>query len=62
MLPVLHISHPVISPKMVIGCGHCKKLAPIYDQLAEVFRNEPNCVIAKLNGDIAKDVIKKYPS
>jgi len=39
-------------------CGHCKKLAPIYEQLSEIFRNEPDCLITKLDGDKAKTVVK----
>jgi len=42
-----------------LGCGHCQKLAPIYEQLAKNFASDPNCVIAKLDGDKAKDVIRK---
>jgi len=30
-------------------CGHCKKLAPIYDQLAEAFDKVPSVLIAKLD-------------
>lgn len=30
-------------------CGHCKKLAPIYDQLAEAFTQVPSVLIAKLD-------------
>jgi len=31
-------------------CGHCKTLAPIYEQLAEAVENVPNLVIAKMDG------------
>ncbi|KAJ1921713.1 hypothetical protein H4219_000446 [Mycoemilia scoparia] len=34
-------------------CGHCKKLAPIYAKLSEVFANEPSVVIA--NYDASED-------
>lgn len=30
-------------------CGHCKKLAPIYDQLAEAFDQVPSVLIAKID-------------
>jgi protein disulfide-isomerase A1 len=30
-------------------CGHCKKLAPIYDQLAEAFAQVPSVLIAKID-------------
>jgi len=30
-------------------CGHCKKLAPIYDELAKNLRHNKNLVIAKMD-------------
>jgi protein disulfide-isomerase A6 len=27
-------------------CGHCKKLAPVWELVAEAFKNEKNCVVA----------------
>ena len=24
------------------GCGHCKRLAPVYDRVGKAFRSEPN--------------------
>lgn len=30
-------------------CGHCKQLAPKYDQLAEELKNVPGLVIAKVD-------------
>jgi len=41
-------------------CGHCKKLAPIWDKLAAVFKNEPNVVIASLDADKHKDLGQKF--
>ncbi|CAI5483716.1 unnamed protein product [Closterium sp. Yama58-4] len=32
-------------------CGHCKQLAPVYEQVAEAFRLESNVVIAKVDAD-----------
>jgi protein disulfide-isomerase A1 len=37
-------------------CGHCKKLAPIYDELGKLFPSGSNVVIAKFNGD-ANDLL-----
>jgi len=33
-------------------CGHCKKLVPVYDQLAEHFKNDDDVVIAKLDATV----------
>lgn len=43
-------------------CGHCKNLAPIWDQLAQTFQNEPNCVIGQMDADnpANKEVAAKY--
>ncbi|GAB2270354.1 disulfide-isomerase [Dionaea muscipula] len=48
-------------------CGHCKKLAPILDEVAISFENDPDVVIAKLDGtanDIPQDTfeVKGYPT
>ena len=31
-------------------CGHCKKLAPIWEELAEKLASSPSVVIAKMDG------------
>jgi len=30
-------------------CGHCKKLAPVFDELGEHFQNDANVVVAKMD-------------
>ncbi|KAL0075431.1 thioredoxin-like protein [Phycomyces blakesleeanus] len=37
-------------------CGHCKTLAPIYEKVATIFANEPNCRVAKIDADVEKDI------
>jgi len=41
-------------------CGHCKKLAPDYEKVANAFRGEKNIVIAKVDADAHKEVGTKY--
>lgn len=48
-------------------CGHCKKLAPILDEVAVSFGGDENVIIAKIDAtanDIPKDVfdVKGYPT
>lgn len=42
-------------------CGHCKKLEPIYKDLAKKFRKEKNLVIAKMDAT-ANDAPDNYSS
>lgn len=42
-------------------CGHCKKLAPVYDELADSFQGAKSSVnIAKVDGDDQKALSTKY--
>lgn len=46
-------------------CGHCKKLAPIWDELALAFKGQPSVVIAKFDSTVneADGVsVKGYPT
>ncbi len=36
-------------------CGHCKKLAPVYDELGEKLREEPGVQVVKMDAT-ANDV------
>jgi len=41
-------------------CGHCKKLAPDYEKVANAFRNEKNVVVAKVDADAHKELGSKF--
>ncbi|CAI5496243.1 unnamed protein product [Closterium sp. Naga37s-1] len=41
-------------------CGHCKKLAPEYENFATAFKKTKSVVIAKVDCDEHKDVCSKY--
>ena len=44
-------------------CGHCKKLAPTYEELAESFQSrKESVVIAKVDADNNRDLGKKFGS
>lgn len=49
-----------ISVFLIIGCGHCKSLAPIYEKVAQAFQLEKDCVVANLDATTAEDVAGKY--
>jgi len=37
-------------------CGHCKKLAPIWEKLASIYKNEKDVVVASVDADKHKDL------
>jgi protein disulfide-isomerase A6 len=41
-------------------CGHCKRLTPIWEKLASIFKTEKDLVIANLDADAHKDIAAKY--
>ena len=41
-------------------CGHCKSLAPVYELLGTAFRNEDNCVVARVDADAHRDLGESY--
>lgn len=41
-------------------CGHCKRLAPTYDELGDSYATSKGINIAKVDGDAHKDLSSKY--
>jgi protein disulfide-isomerase A6 len=41
-------------------CGHCKNLAPIYEELANAFSREPSVLIAKVDATQEPDLASRY--
>ncbi|ETO11984.1 protein disulfide isomerase [Reticulomyxa filosa] len=53
---VTQMLHPIF-----LGlCGHCKSLAPIYEELALAFAGETSVVIAKVDATTEEEVASKY--
>jgi len=40
-------------------CGHCKQLAPVYEKVGTAFKDEPNCVVAKVDADNERSIAEK---
>ena len=62
---VIDSNHDVLMKFYAPWCGHCKKLAPIWEQLANDLKDVPNLVIAKFDAttnEVDGLEIRGYPS
>ena len=41
---------------IVVGCGHCKRLAPAYEEVGMAFDNHDSVLIAKVDADSERDL------
>lgn len=41
-------------------CGHCKALEPIWQKVADDFRDEQNCIVAKVDAGTYKDIGDRF--
>jgi len=41
-------------------CGHCKNLAPVWDELGEAMKNQKDVVIAKVDADAHRDLGTRF--
>ncbi len=56
-----------IMMSLPLGCGHCKRLAPAYEEVGQTFDNSDSVLIAKVDADSERALgtrfgVRGYPT
>ncbi|BBN14363.1 protein disulfide-isomerase A6 [Marchantia polymorpha subsp. ruderalis] len=57
---VLDKSKDVLVEFYAPWCGHCKSLAPVYEEVATAFKKESNVVVAKCDADAHRELGERF--
>ena len=55
-----HEQYAYAISRSVLGCGHCKHLAPAYEEVGKAFDSVDSVLIAKVDADSERDLGSRF--